>query len=123
MSGKGGSPAGASEPIPGYDGRDTRRLVASLSEHSQVELSAIESYERSHQERTVVFDKLRWLQGKEPFPGYDGLDVDQIIAELETADLLTVKRVRAYERKFGARKDILDAVISAQRAHSNGSKK
>ena len=82
-----------------------------LSEHSQVELEAAESYERSHKDREPVLTKLRYMRGREPLPGYDALSVEEIVAALEDADLATIKRVRAYERKFGNRPGVLEEVV------------
>jgi hypothetical protein len=100
----------ANEPVSGYDGLKTKEVVASLSSHSQVELAEIEGYERAHENRRVVFDKLRWLRQDEPLPGYDALSSEQVVAALEKADLATIKRVRGYERKFAARRVVLDEV-------------
>jgi hypothetical protein len=101
---------GATEPVSGYDGLKTKEVVASLSSHSQVELAEIEGYERAHENRRVVFDKLRWLRQEEPLPGYDALSTEDVVASLEKADLATIKRVRGYERKFAARRVVLDEV-------------
>ena len=65
-------------------------------DHSQIELEAVESYERSHRGREAVLNKLRYLRGREPFAGYDAMSVDEILAALEEADLATIKRVRGY---------------------------
>jgi hypothetical protein len=43
-------------------------------------------------------------------PGYDALSVDEVAAALEDADVSTIKRVRGYERKFRARRAVLDEV-------------
>jgi hypothetical protein len=53
-------------PFAGYDRLDERQVVHGLSEHSQIELEAIESYEQSHESRQPVLDKLRWMRGREP---------------------------------------------------------
>jgi hypothetical protein len=98
------------EPVAGYDELKTKDLIASLHGHSQVELAQIESYERDHEDRKSVFSKLRWLRGDEPLPGYDALSVDGVIAALDKADVPALKRVRGYERKFGARRDVLEEV-------------
>jgi hypothetical protein len=98
------------EPLPGYDRLKTKEVVESLSSRSQVELAEIESYERSHENRLSVFDKLRWLRQDEPLPGYDTLSSAEAVAALEEADLATIKRVRGYERKFRARREILEEV-------------
>jgi hypothetical protein len=100
----------ANEPVSGYESLKTKEVVASLSSHSQVELAEIEGYERAHENRRVVFDKLRWLRQDEPLPGYDALSTEEVVAALEKADLATIKRVRGYERKFAARRVVLDEV-------------
>lgn len=104
------------EPVPGYDKLKDKEVAASLSGRTQAELEQIEAYERAHKGRRVVFDKLRWLRQKEPLPGYDSLDVGQVIDKLQSADLAALKRVRGYERKFGARRDVLEEV---DRLHRN----
>jgi len=98
------------EPVSGYDDLKTKELIASLSSRSQIELAEIELYEHSHQNRVSVFDKLRWLRQNEPLPGYDALSSDEVLAALDRADLAALKRVRGYERKFGARREVLDEV-------------
>ena len=103
------------EPVAGYDKLKAKDIVASMSSRSQVELASIESYERAHEARDPVFDKLRWMRQKEPLPGYDAMSVDEVIAAMEPADLATLKRVRSYERKFGARRDVINEVA---RLHS-----
>jgi hypothetical protein len=98
------------QPFAGYDKLKAKEVVASLSNHSQVELAKVDSYERAHEDRRVVFDKLRWLRQEEPMPGYDALSIDEVAAALEAADVSTIKRVRGYERKFRARRGVLDEV-------------
>jgi hypothetical protein len=98
------------EPFAGYDKLKAKEVVASLSSHSQVELAKIDSYEHSHQERRVVFDKLRWMRQDEPLPGYDALSLEEVAAALYKADVSTIKRIRGYERKFRARRGVLDEV-------------
>jgi hypothetical protein len=98
------------EPFTGYDKLKAKDVVASLSSHSQVELAKVDSYEHSHQERGEVFDKLRWLRQDEPLPGYDALSIEEVAAALDKADVSTIKRVRGYERKFRARRGVLDEV-------------
>jgi hypothetical protein len=102
--------ATVNEPVSGYDSLKTKEVIASLSSRSQVELAEIESYEHTHQNRLSVFDKLRWLRQDEPLPGYDALSSDEVVAALMGADLAALKRVRGYERKFRARREILDEV-------------
>ena len=111
-----GSDPDALIPFDGYDRVEMSQLIQDLSDHTQIELDAVESYERAHKNREAVLDKLRYLRGPEPLPGYDALSADEILAALGDADLATVKRVRGYERKFAKRPDLLDEVVRTQRA-------
>jgi hypothetical protein len=97
-------------PFAGYDRLDMRAVMDRLSDHSQVELEAVEGYERSHKNREPVLAKLRYMREGEPMPGYDALGVEEIVAALGDADLATIKKVRAYERKFANRPDVLEEV-------------
>ena len=106
-------------PISGYDQLDGKQVSDRLSELSQVELAVVETYERAHENRAVVLDKLRYMRGSEPMPGYDALTTEQIADALADADAETVKAVRDYERKFQHRQSVLDEaarVLPASRA-------
>lgn len=98
-------------PFAGYDRLDNRKLMDGLSDRSQVELEAAEVYERHHKDRGPILAKLNYMRGREPLPGYDALSVEEILAALEGADLVTIKKVRAYERKFANRPDVLEEVV------------
>jgi hypothetical protein len=98
-------------PFARYDHLDAKQLKEGLSDHSQIELEAVESYERSHKGREAVLNKLRYLRGSEPFPGYDALSVEEILAALEEADMATIKKVRGYERKFANRSQVMKEVV------------
>ena len=105
----GASPTDADQlALSGYDQLDHKKIGARLPELSQVELGAVETYERSHQDRPEVLDKLRYLRGAEPLQGYDDLNPGQIAEALAGADAETVKAVRDYERRFGHRRQVLD---------------
>ena len=107
-----GNPAAEARlPFAGYDRLGDRQVIDGLCDHSQIELEAVESYERSHKDRKPVLDKLRYMRGREPLPGYDALDVEEIVAALEEADLATIKKVRGYERKFANRSEVLEEVV------------
>lgn len=101
---------GDQAPIPDYDSMDLKKLGARLSKLSQAELAAVESYERSHENRPEVLARLRYLRGNEPLPGYDALSVEEIAQALAGADTHTVKAVRDYERKFHRRHAVLEEV-------------
>ena len=93
-------------PIARYDQLDGKQLIPQLSQLSQVELAAVDAHERSHRERPVVLNRLRWLRGSEPLPGYDALDSAEIVRALAGADAATVKAVRSYERHHRDRRDV-----------------
>ena len=60
-------------PIPGYDELGEKQVRDQLAQLSQVELAAVETYERAHGSRPVVLMKLRYMRSSEPLPGYDAL--------------------------------------------------
>ena len=95
-------------PISGYDQLDDKEVGDRLSQLSQVELAAVETYERAHGNRPAVLEKLRYMRGSEPLPGYDALTTEQIAEALAGADAETVRAVRDYERKFQHRQSVLD---------------
>ena len=93
-------------PIARYDQLGGKQLIPQLSQLSQVELAAVEAHERSHRERPVVLNRLRWLRGSEPLPGYDALESLEIVRALVGADAAAVKAVRSYERHHRDRRDV-----------------
>ncbi|HMJ94945.1 MAG TPA: hypothetical protein VK486_03785 [Thermoleophilaceae bacterium] len=95
-------------PIPGYGQLKDREIGDQLSQLSQVELAAVETYERAHASRPAVLEKLRYMRSSEPLPGYDDLTADEIAAALSGANAKTVRAVRDYERKFQRRRSVLD---------------
>jgi hypothetical protein len=98
--------AGDRLPIGRYDELDGKQLVAQLSQLSQIDLTAVESYERSHRGRPVVLHKLRWLRSSEPLPDYDALDAGEIVRALAGADAVTVRAVRSYEGHHRGRREV-----------------
>jgi hypothetical protein len=100
----------AEQPIPGYDRMGHRAIGLKLPELSQVELAAVEVYERAHEQRPEVLAKLRYMHTVEPLPGYDTLSPEQIAEGLVGADAEKVKAVRHYETKFAHRREVLDEV-------------
>jgi hypothetical protein len=100
------SPGQDQLPITNYDKLDAKQLRPHLSPLSQAELAAVESYELSHQARPVVLNRLHWLKGNEPVPGYDALTTEQIVQALTEADTGTVKAVREYERRHQDRHEV-----------------
>jgi hypothetical protein len=115
--GQGSSDSSRLPPFAGYERLDPGEVVADLATHSQVELTAIESFESSHRDRTAVLNKLRYLRGSEPIPHYDGLDLEALATAIVDADDATLVRMRTYERKFQNRAEVLEPVADALRAH------
>ena len=99
----------------GYDRLSARQLKDVLCDHSQIELEAAEAYERSHKNRSDVFDKLRYMRGSEPIPGYDALSVDEVLVAMEEADMETIHKARGYERKFANRPQVVEAIARVHR--------
>ena len=100
-------------PFAGFDRLDARQVVNGLSDHSQVELTAVENFERANQNRQAVLDKLRFMRQPEPLPDYDALSPGQVVAALGHADMNTLKKIRGYERKFANRADVTEAIVRA----------
>jgi hypothetical protein len=101
-------------PIARYDQLHGNQVIPHLS---HLELAAVDAHERSHRNRPVVLDRLRWLRGSEPLPGYDALDSDAIIRALPDADAATVKAVRSYERHHRDRREVRAEAARVLRRH------
>jgi hypothetical protein len=109
------APSADTVPIQGYDRLDFRPLVSELRQRSQEELTQIDVYEREHQERSPVLEKLRYLRGPEPLEHYDALDVDEILAAAADADRRRLGNVRSYETRMRERPEVLDGVHGLMR--------
>jgi hypothetical protein len=101
------SPEEQPVPISDYDQLGDKEVGDRLSQLSQVELATVETYERAHRNRPAVLEKLRYMQGTEPLPGYDAFTPEQIAEALADADAETVRAVRDYERKFAHRRSVM----------------
>jgi len=95
-------------PIPDYDDRTAEEIVAKLPELSQIDISKVDAYERRHEDRKTVLDRISALRADEPWPGYDELNVAEIQAVLrETDDEGLARKVREYERAHKGRTSVL----------------
>jgi hypothetical protein len=110
---EGGSLGGSPSLIADYERLNEQQAVAQLVTLKQVDLIAIEAFERSHRDRAPVLNKLRYLRQDEPVSGYDELDAAAVAGALSGADMTTVKSVREYERKFGDRPAALKEIAAA----------
>lgn len=102
--------------IARYDSLTAEEITGRLSDLSQIELAKVDAYERRHENRTTVLDRLGSLRAAEPWPGYDELTVDQIQAALSEGDDELAKQARSYER---AHKNRVSVLRATEREHSN----
>ena len=85
-------------------------IVRRLPELSQVDLAKIDVYERRHDNRSTVLDRVSALRGDEPWPGYDELTAAEVTSALSEATDERVESVRAYESAHKDRTTVLNAV-------------
>ena len=95
--------------IAGYDRLTAEEIVDKLAGLSQIDLAKVDSYERRHDSRTTVLDRVSSLRGDEPWPGYDELTAAEVQTALGEADDDRVKAVRSYERAHKGRAGVLEA--------------
>jgi len=110
--------AAAEAPIAGYDDLNATELVQRLGGLSQEQLAAVAAYERAHDARSTVLERVEALTEDQPWAGYDDQDVEQVRAALRDADEATVRRVREYERRHKDRSGVLEATERAAAATS-----
>jgi hypothetical protein len=101
--------ATAEPPIAGYDDLTADELVAKLPEQSQVTLAAVAAYEKAHDNRTTVLERVSALTGSEPAPGYDELNADEAQKLVTSGDATLAAAVRDYERRHKSRSSVLEA--------------
>ena len=106
--------------IAGYARLDDKKVIAQLPRLSQKELTAVDTYERAHDDRPVVLHKLRYLRGDEPVAGYDDLAPADVPAALADADLVTLDLVRSYEQRLRARERVLGEIERLRRERRDG---
>ena len=99
-----------------HAGMSEREAIGGFTQLDQVELTALEEFERSNRKRPAVLNKLRYLRQREPVPGYDSLEPNAIEAALSECDTLTIKAAREYENKLKKRPSALKAIDTALRA-------
>lgn len=97
----------------GYDSLTAAEVLDKLPGFSQRDLREVDTYEKSHQARQTVLQRIDSLRGLEPVPGYDELTVPEVQAQLTAGDGERAKAVRDYERSHKKR----DGVLHAAQAH------
>jgi ferritin-like metal-binding protein YciE len=95
--------------IAGYDKLTADEIAGKLSDLSQIDLAKVDSYERRHENRTTVLERVSSLRGDEPWAGYDELTAAEVQAAINEADDDRVKAIRSYERAHKARAGVLKA--------------
>jgi hypothetical protein len=101
----------AEAPITGYDDLTAEDVVAKLPELTQAELVQVTAYERAHDARTTVLDRVKALTGPEPAPGYDELTAEEVQTLLTGGDAELAAAVRDYERRHKGRTGVIDAAV------------
>jgi hypothetical protein len=94
-----------------YEALTAAEVVEQLPQLSQAELVEVETYEKAHQSRQTVLQKIASLRGQEPVPGYDELNVQEINSQLGE-DVELAARVRDYERSHKNRDGVLNAAAA-----------
>jgi hypothetical protein len=96
-------------PIQGYDKQTAEAIAGKLKGFSQRELRMIDAYERKHENRTTITDKVAKLTGEEPWSGYDELSADAVTKAIGAGNEQGAKKVRAYERDHKDRLSVIEA--------------
>ena len=96
-------------PITDYDKQNAEDIAGKLSGFSQRELRMIDTYERKHQNRATITDKISTLTGDESWSGYDELSAEAVATAVSEGDVENAKTVRSYERGHKDRSTVIDA--------------
>ena len=96
-------------PIKDYDKQTAGDVAGKLNAFSQRELRMIDAYERKHENRATITDKIAKLTGDEPWSGYDELSADAVTKGVREGDVDAAKKVRSYERDHKARSGVIEA--------------
>ena len=97
----------AGPPAARYDALTVDEVLAHLGELPPADLAKLGDYERAHQDRVAVLAGIDALLGREPWPGYDALDVTGVRSGLDAGGRERLTTVLAYERAHKNRADVL----------------
>jgi ferritin-like metal-binding protein YciE len=99
-------------PIARYDTLNVQQISERLPALSQTDLGKVEAYERRHDNRSTVTDRIAALRAREPWPGYDDQTADEVASVLRSADEDDGRRAaaREYERAHKNRSTVLEVV-------------
>lgn len=94
-------------PIRDYDSLNAAEITGRLRGLSQSELEQVDRYERAHQDRATIRERIASMRQSEPFPGYDEMNAGDIVERLRDADERTASSVARYERAHKNRSTVL----------------
>ncbi len=103
-------------PVGGYDRLTAQEILERLPGLSQVDLATVDAFERRHQDRATIRNRIASLRDREPWPGYDALTAAEVREALSDGDEERARGVRSYERVHKNRAGVLEA---AERARSH----
>ena len=72
--------------IANYDDKTADQVTQRLRTLSQADLAKLEAYERDGQARSTVLDAITSLREREPWSGYDDMEVEEVNAALREGD-------------------------------------
>jgi hypothetical protein len=93
----------------GYDSLTAAEVVEKLPGFSQRDLREVDTYEKAHQARQTVLQRIESLREREPVAGYDELTVPEVQEQLTAGDAARATSVRDYERSHKKRDGVLQA--------------
>lgn len=101
-------------PIKDYDKQTAQDIAGKLknfSQHdfSQHDLRKIDAYERKHENRATITDKIAKLTGEEPWSGYDELSAEAVAKAVGEGNEESARKVRSYERERKDRSSVIEA--------------
>jgi hypothetical protein len=96
----------------GYDSLTAAEVIEKLPGFSQRDLREVDIYEKAHQARQTVLERIESVREREPVAGYDELTVREVQEQLAAGDEARATSVRDYERSHKKR----DGVLHAARA-------
>ncbi|MFI6935405.1 hypothetical protein [Streptomyces sp. NPDC050287] len=96
-------------PIARFSQLSVDEIKQQLRTLSQSDLTVIEGYERTHANRPGVLDAIEQLRGSEPWDGYDTMNPDKILAQLQNVPSTVARQVLEYERLHQQRQEVVSA--------------
>jgi hypothetical protein len=93
----------------GYDSLTAAEVIEKLPGFSQRDLREVNTYEKAHQGRQTVLQRIESLREPEPMTGYDELTVPEVQKQLSAGDEARATSVRDYERSHKKRDGVLQA--------------